>query len=87
MANPAITLDDDLRKRARLKAIAQSTSVNALLRDYLEKFAGDDGARRAAVEGFFELARSLKASPQSCARRPDRADSGASGAVAPRGPA
>jgi plasmid stability protein len=61
MANLTITLDDDLLKRARLKAIAQGTSVNAVLRVYLEQFAGDDAARRAAVARILELARSSKA--------------------------
>jgi hypothetical protein len=62
MANLTITVDDDLLKRARLKAVAQGTSVNAVLRVYLEQFAGDDAARRAAVERILELARSSKAS-------------------------
>jgi hypothetical protein len=39
MANLTITLDDELLRRARLRALAQDTSVNALLRDYLEAYA------------------------------------------------
>ncbi|MGB8436139.1 MAG: hypothetical protein WCE38_17950 [Burkholderiales bacterium] len=61
MANLTITVDDDLLKRARLKAVAQGTSVNAVLRDYLQQFAGDDAARIAAVQRILELARSSKA--------------------------
>jgi hypothetical protein len=61
MANLTIPLDDELLKRARLKAVAQGTSVNAVLRVYLEQFAGDDAARVAAVQRILELARTSKA--------------------------
>jgi Arc/MetJ family transcription regulator len=44
MANLTITIDDDLLKRARLRALERNTSVNALLREYLEAFAGDGSA-------------------------------------------
>lgn len=43
MANPTIAIDDEVLKRARLRALEQGTSVNALLRDYLNSFVGDDG--------------------------------------------
>lgn len=39
MANLTITLDDELLRRARLRALEQDVSVNALLRDYLEAYA------------------------------------------------
>jgi plasmid stability protein len=53
MSNLTITLDDELLRRARMRALAQGTSVNALLRTYLEAYVGDDGradARRRLVE-------------------------------------
>ncbi|MGM0577663.1 MAG: ribbon-helix-helix protein, CopG family [Myxococcota bacterium] len=56
MANLTITVDEDLLKRARIRALEQGTSVNALLREYLEAYAGDDRVR-AAREGLVELAR------------------------------
>ena len=40
MANLTIAVDDALLKRARIRALELDTSVNALLRDYLESFAG-----------------------------------------------
>lgn len=51
MANLTVAIDDDLLRRARIRALELNTSVNALLRDYLESFAGDDAmnARRAIV--------------------------------------
>lgn len=39
MANLTITLDDEVLRRARLRALEQDVSVNALLRDYLEAYA------------------------------------------------
>jgi predicted transcriptional regulator len=61
MANLTITIDDDLLKRARLKALAQGASVNALLRQYLEQFAGMDDQRQAAIDDFLALARASRA--------------------------
>lgn len=39
MAKLTITVDDEILRRARMMAIEQNTSVNSLLRDYLEAFA------------------------------------------------
>ena len=58
MANLTITLDDDLLKRARIRAAELDTSVNAVLRDYMAAWAGATDRRRA-VDSL--LARSKKA--------------------------
>jgi len=50
MANLTLTLDDEVLKRARRRALDRGTSVNAVVRDYLESFAGDDGALSARRE-------------------------------------
>lgn len=52
MANLTISVDDDLLLRARVRALQQGTSVNALLRAYLESYAGVDAmeARQRLVE-------------------------------------
>jgi hypothetical protein len=42
VANLTLTLDDDLLLRARKRALDQGTSVNALVREYLETLAGGD---------------------------------------------
>lgn len=47
MANLTVTVDDDLLRRARVRAVGQGTSVNALVRDYLEAYADPDVALRA----------------------------------------
>lgn len=40
MTNLTLTVDEELLKRARIRAIEQDTSVNALVREYLEGLAG-----------------------------------------------
>jgi len=50
MANLTIAIDDDLLRRARIRALEADTSVNALLRDYLTSYAGSDAmAKRRAI--------------------------------------
>jgi hypothetical protein len=56
MANLTITVDDQLLKQARMRALEDGTSVNALLRTYLERYAGA-GHTMAALTGFARLAR------------------------------
>jgi hypothetical protein len=53
VANLTVTISADVLQRARLRAMQQGTSVNALIRSYLEAFADADRAgesRRALVE-------------------------------------
>lgn len=50
MANLTISIDDEVLKRARLRALREGTSVDALLRDYLERFTAVHAARRVAAE-------------------------------------
>jgi hypothetical protein len=61
MANLTITIDDELLKRARLRALERNTSVNALLREYLEAFAGDRSGS-AARKRFTAIARAANSS-------------------------
>lgn len=46
--NLTISVDDEVLRRARIRALTQGTSVNAVLREFLESYAGSDvetGAR------------------------------------------
>jgi hypothetical protein len=47
MSNLTITVDDHVLVRARRRALEQGTSVNAVLRSYLETYAGADEQARA----------------------------------------
>ncbi len=42
MANLTVAIDDALLHRARQRALDNGTSVNALVRSYLETYAGED---------------------------------------------
>lgn len=64
MANLTITVDDEVLLRARKRAIEQGTSVNALLRDYLESYSGRQD-RASAMRQFISSAKSAKARSKS----------------------
>jgi hypothetical protein len=50
MANLTITIDARLLKQARMRALEDGTSVNAVLRTYLERYAGSDDQSEARAE-------------------------------------
>lgn len=54
MANLTLTIDDDALQRARERALAEGTSVNAVVRGYLERYARHD-RERAALTALAEL--------------------------------
>ncbi len=56
MANLTIAIDDDLLRRARIRALEQGHSVNALLREYLKSFAGKTNVHKRAVQALDEIA-------------------------------
>jgi hypothetical protein len=61
MANLTVSVDNNVLKRARIRALENGTSVNALVSDYLERYAGGSGTQ-SGLAGFVELARRSKAS-------------------------
>ncbi|CAN5764713.1 hypothetical protein BH23ACT10_BH23ACT10_15300 [soil metagenome] len=61
MANLTLTVDDHLLKRARMVALRRNTSVNAAVREFLERFSGENESA-AALSDFLEDARSSTAS-------------------------
>ncbi len=61
MANLTITIDERVLKRARMRALERGTSVNAVLREYLERYAGGGGTADA-LGAFAALARNSEAS-------------------------
>jgi hypothetical protein len=58
MTNLTITVDEQTLKRARMRALEDGTSVNAVLRDYLETYAGVRRERREAWRKILESAKS-----------------------------
>ena len=61
MANLTLTIDEDVLRRARIRAIEQKTSVNAVVREFLESYAGSDEGDRALAE-IVEMAKKSTAS-------------------------
>lgn len=67
MVNLTLTIEDETLKRARIRALEQGTSVNAVVRRFLESFAGVEDERRA-LRRFVELSEGTQAG----ARGPSR---------------
>jgi hypothetical protein len=45
VANVTLVIDDDVLQRARVKAVHENTSVNAVLRDFLAHWVRDEDER------------------------------------------
>jgi hypothetical protein len=56
MTNLTITVDEHTLKRARIRALEEGTSVNAVLSGYLESYAGSRRERREAWERIQAIA-------------------------------
>jgi plasmid stability protein len=61
MPNLTLAIDEETLRRARIRALERGTSVNAVVREFLERFAEDE-SRRLALEEFLELAEASAAS-------------------------
>lgn len=58
-SNLTITVDEEALRRARVRALSHGTSVNALLRDFLEAYAGVRSDHRAAATDLVQLSHSV----------------------------
>jgi hypothetical protein len=59
MANLTISVNEETLKRARMRALEENRSVNAVLARYLEEYAGESAVRRRrqeALEALLEIA-------------------------------
>jgi plasmid stability protein len=61
MANLTLTIDEDVLRRARIRALERGTSVNAVVREFIERYAGGE-REREALRAFGELADRAQAS-------------------------
>jgi hypothetical protein len=50
MRNLTLAIDEDILLEARKLALERNTTVNQLVRDYLEDFTRQHGRRKAALE-------------------------------------
>lgn len=60
MANLTITVNDESLKKARIRALQEGTSVNALLKDYLDSYSGVWLAQQEAVARILSVSRKSK---------------------------
>lgn len=60
MANLTVVIDEETLLKARIRALEQGTSVNALIREYLEIYAVKRQDRETAVRGVLELSEKSK---------------------------
>lgn len=60
MANLTLSLEDDLLRRARIKALDDGTSVNAIVREQLMRYVANGGPDEAMAR-FLERSRRLGA--------------------------
>ncbi len=56
MANLTIAIEDDLLRKARLKAVEEDTSVNAVVREFLREYTGNASARLESAKRLIALA-------------------------------
>lgn len=54
MTNLTLSIEEETLKRARIRALEQGTSVNAVVRTFLESYAGIEDERRA-LRRFVEI--------------------------------
>jgi plasmid stability protein len=57
VGNLTITVDEESLKKARIRALQEGTSVNALLRDFLEAYAGVRAEQATAAENIAALSK------------------------------
>jgi hypothetical protein len=57
MANLTITIDENVLKKARVRAIEEGTSVNAVIRQYLESYSGMRPGPETVVREILNLSR------------------------------
>lgn len=60
MSNLTITVDEEVLKKARIRALEQGSSVNAVLRELLESYAGVDRSQAAAATELVALSKEAK---------------------------
>lgn len=70
MANITLKIDDHLLENARNLASQKKTSINAIIRETLERFVSNDQNREASLRGLdaFFLRSQAKVGPKTCTR-------------------
>ncbi|HRJ54630.1 MAG TPA: hypothetical protein PLE99_17850 [Candidatus Thiothrix moscowensis] len=64
MSNLTISIDETILKKARMRALEDGTSVNALLRDYLERYVNSGQPYQQATQTLLAIAKRSTAASQ-----------------------
>jgi plasmid stability protein len=68
MAKLTLHIDDDLLRRARIRARKDGTSVNAIVCDFLTRFAADEHGHMG-LRAFLDVARESSATSGASGRQ------------------
>jgi hypothetical protein len=60
MANLTVVIESETLKRARMRALEEGTSVNAIVRDYLADYAGMQAEKEKAIHDLLRLSQRSK---------------------------
>lgn len=60
MGNLTLSIEEETLKRARMRALEEGTSVNALVRDYLNDYASLAARREEAMKNLLRLSQLAK---------------------------
>lgn len=74
MGNLTIVVDDGTLKKARMRALEEDTSVNAVLREYLEEYAGRRREQVEAARRIMEASRESRSGSGPGGRKWKRED-------------
>jgi hypothetical protein len=72
VANLTLSVDDEVLKRARIRALEQGTSVNAILAERLQAFAREGEAQVRATQALLEVAKENRSRARGAGRRKRR---------------
>ena len=60
MANVTLVVPDEVLKKARARATDEGTSINAVIREYLEVYTGVQRRRSKAIAELLELSKQAR---------------------------
>lgn len=66
MSNLTISVDEDVLKQARTRALAEGMSVDVLLRDFLERYVSEGRQYRQVTDRILAIAERSTATSEDC---------------------